>query len=186
MLHSVSGAERGTEMRHSRKCLKSHPLYCCRKSKALHSRTQSPTQNLSGLNSLNKSLTGSYKQKKKDKTLLLNWLKPPVSNICVCLLPYLGWLNGSGSLGSISFIFCCLVHLYQHHVSNELPVLGLVFPYQRHGRPHHLCHREDSRDRGCHHWVVPYGNLVVIKYMEIFDPKVTFLKLNMFQRGHFF
>ena len=118
--------------------------------------------------------------------VLQNWLKPPVSNLCVCLLPYLGWLNGSGSLGSISFVFCCLVHLYQHHVSNELPVLGLVFPYQGHCRPHHLHHRKDSRHKGCHHWVVPYENLVVIKYMEIFDLKVTFLKLNMFQRGHFF
>ena len=105
MLHSVSGAERGTEMRHSRKCLKSHPLYCCRKSKALHSRTQSPTQSLSGLNSLNKSLTGSYKQQRKTKRYYLidSSLLFPIS-VFVCYRTWDGWMVVGlwGALASFS------------------------------------------------------------------------------------
>lgn len=60
------------------------------------------------------------------------------------MLLYLGWLYGGGSLGSISFPLCCLVHFCQHHVSDELPVLGLVLPYQGHGGAHHLRHKEDG------------------------------------------
>lgn len=54
------------------------------------------------------------------------------------VLAYLGGLHGGGLLWGISFPLCQLVHFCQHHVGDELPVLGLVIPHQGHGGAHHL------------------------------------------------
>ena len=74
-------------------------------------------------------------------------IQPPVAkSVCpVSWLPYLGWLHGGGSLRSISFLLCKLLHPRQHHVGNELPVLSLVLPHQGHGRARHLVSAERER-----------------------------------------
>jgi len=77
--------------------------------------------------------------------IVQNLDKPAACNACVLL--YLGWLYGGGSLGGIGFFLNCLVHFCQHQVSDELPVLSLVFPHKRHGRTHHLHHTEDDYSR---------------------------------------